>query len=254
MLRLAANLSLLFTERPFMERFRAAKEAGFDAVEVLFPYDCPAQDMRDQLVWNAQSFVLMNCPPPNFAGGPRGFAAEPGSEDRFRRDFDRVMRYAGVLRPKIVHIMSGNAEGPVAAQVLVDNLKWAAGRSRGTTLTIEPLNRLDMPGYFLNSYDLAAEILDRVGLPEVRLQFDSYHAQVIHGDALATWKAHGHRAAHVQIGGAPGRTEPSKGELDHVEFFAALRASGYDGYVAAEYRPTRQTEETLDWMPLATGV
>lgn len=246
--RFAANLSLMFTEHPFMERFRAAKDAGFDAVEVLFPYDCPAQDMRDKLVWNSQTFVMMNGPPPNFTGGPRGFAAEPGAEERFRRDFDRVMRYAGVLRPHVIGILAGRAEGPVARQVFIDNLKWAAARAKGRMLAIEPMNVTDMPGYFLSDFDLAAEILDRVAAPNVGLLFDTCHAHSITGDALAAWNAHGHRAVHVQIAGSPGRTDPGRGEVDHRQFLAMLDAAGYDGFVTAEYAPEGPTEASLGWM------
>lgn len=246
--RFAANLSLMFTDRPFMERFRAAKDAGFDAVEVLFPYDCPAQEMRDQLVWNSLSFVMMNSPPPNFTGGPRGFAAEPGAEDRFRSDFDRVLRYAGVLRPHVIGILAGKAEGPVARQVFVDNLKWAAARAGGRTLAIEPMNPADMPGCFLTDFDLAAEVLDRVAAPNVGLLFDTCHAQSITGDALTAWGAHGHRAVHVQIAGSPGRTDPGHGEVDHRQFFAALDDSGYDGFVSGEYAPEGPTEASLGWM------
>lgn len=250
--KFCANLTMLFTERPFMDRFSAAKEAGFDAVEVLFPYDCPAQDMRDQLVWNAQEFVLMNAPPPNFTGGARGFAAEPGREDRFRRDFDRVLRYARVLKPRFIHVMSGRAEGAVARQVFVDNLKWAAERAPDLTLTVEPLNPVDMPGYFLDDYDLAADVLDRVGMPNVGLQYDTYHAQMITGDGMAVWDRHGGRAVHVQVGSVPGRHEPrmeaGPSEFDFPAFFAGLDTGGYKGWVSAEYNPNGRTEDGLGWM------
>ena len=247
--RFCANLTLLFTERPFMERFRAAKEAGFDAVEVLFPYDCPAQDMRDQLVWNGLTFVLMNCPPPNYTGGPRGFAAVPGQEERFRRDFDRVLRYAGVLKPRFLHIMAGAAEGAGAEDTFVANLIWAAGRAKGLTLTIEPLNREDNPGYFLSDFDLAARVLDRVNSPNVGLQYDAYHAQKITGDALAVWDAHGRRVVHVQVGGVPGRHEPGPGgEIDFPALFSRLDADGFEGWVSAEYHPAGRTEDGLGWI------
>jgi hydroxypyruvate isomerase len=247
--KFAANLTMLFTELPFMDRFKAAKEAGFDAVEVLFPYDCPAQDMRDQMVWNAQTFVLMNCPPPNFTGGPRGFAAVPGAEDRFRRDFERVLRYAEVLKPRHIHIMAGKAEGAVARSVFLRNLAWAAERAPKRSLTIEPLNPGDMPDYYLNDFDLAAAILDELDAPNVHLQFDAYHARRITGDVMATWDAHGHRAAHVQFAGHPGRHEPQGGDVDYDAFFARLDADGYAGHVSAEYAPLGTTADGLDWLP-----
>ncbi len=246
--KFCANLSWLFTELPFMERFKAAKEAGFDAVEVLFPYDCPAQEMRDQLVWNDLAFVLMNCPPPNATGGAQGFAAFPGLEDRFRRDFDRTLRYAQVLKPRHIHIMAGAADGPEAEAVFTENLRWAAARAPKQSLTIEPINRNDMPGYFLADYDLAARVLDTVGAPNLALQFDAYHAHRITGDVMGAWAAHGARTAHIQIAGFPGRNEPSGGRIDYPAFLARLDADGYTGWVSAEYAPAGATEAGLVWM------
>ena len=182
--RFAANLTVLFTELPFMNRFAAAKDAGFAGVEVLFPYDQSAQDMRDQLVIHGLTFVLQNTPPPNWAGGDRGFAAIPGLQDRFRRDFDRCLRFADVLKPLHLHVMAGVANGPEARATFVDNLKWATARAPKRSLTIEPINRHDMPGYYLNDFDLAAEILDEVAAPNLALQFDAYHVQRITGDVL----------------------------------------------------------------------
>lgn len=252
MAKLCANLTWLFTELPVIERFRAAKAAGFDAVEVLFPYDHPTQEMRDQLVWNDLTFVLMNAPPPNATGGPQGFAAVPGLSDRFRRDFDRALRYAAVLKPRHIHLMAGVAEGPEAEATFVANLAWAAARAPKQHLTIEPINRGDMPGYFLADYDLAARVLDAVGAPNLGLQFDAYHAQTITGNALAAWATHGHRAAHVQIAGHPGRHEPKGGDIDWPAFFAALDRDGYGGFVSAEYRPGGATADGLGWM-IAAG-
>jgi len=246
--KFCANLSWLFAERPFMERFRAAKEAGFDAVEVLFPYDCPAQQLRDQLVWNALTFVLLNCPPPNATGGPQGFAAVPGLQERFRRDFDRTLRYAQVLRPRHVHIMAGTADGPQAEACFIENLRWAAARAPKQGLTIEPINRHDMPGYFLADYDTAARVLDAVAAPNLGLQFDAYHAHRITGEVMATWAAHGHRVRHVQVAGFPGRHEPTAGEIDYPALFARLDADGYEGWVSAEYAPAAGTGAGLGWM------
>lgn len=246
--RFAANLSWLFPELPFMERFRAAKEAGFDAVEVLFPYDHPTQEIRDALVWNDLTFVLMNCPPPNATGGPQGFAAIPGLQDRFRRDFERTLRFAQVLRPRHIHIMAGSADGPEAEAAFIENLRWAAARAPRQSLTIEPINRHDMPGYFLSDYATAARVLDAVAAPHLALQFDAYHAHRITGDVIQTWAAHGHRAVHVQIAGFPGRHEPLGGEIDYPAFLTRLDADGYRGWVSAEYAPSGTTAEGLGWM------
>lgn len=253
MARLCANLSWLFTELPLIERFAAARAAGFDAVEVLFPYDSPTQEMRDQLVWNDLDFVLINCPPPNATGGPQGFAAIPGLSDRFRRDFDRTLRFAAVLKPRYIHIMAGAAEGAEAEATFVANLAWAAARAPKQGLTIEPINRGDMPGYFLADFDLAARVLDAVGAPTLGLQFDAYHAQAITGDALGAWDRFGHLASHIQIAGHPDRHEPLGDDIDWPAFFAALERDGYGGHVSAEYRPRGATADGLGWMIAAGG-
>jgi hydroxypyruvate isomerase len=249
----AANLTWLFTELPLIDRFAAARDAGFAAVEVLFPYDAPAQDMRDQLVIHKLDFLLLNAPPPNYAGGTPGYAALPGQQDRFRRDFERTLRYAGVLRPHHIHIMAGEAEGPEARATYVENLRWAAARAPRQGLTIEPINRTDMPGYFLADFDLAAEVLDEVGAANLGLQFDAYHAQVLTGDVTGTWARHALRVRHVQIGGHPGRNEPVGGSIDWPSFFAAVDRSGYDGWISAEYRPATTTLEGLGWLARAAG-
>jgi hydroxypyruvate isomerase len=251
--RFAANLSLLFTELPLIERFAAAKAAGFDAVEVLFPYEDSTQDLRDRLIWNDLPFVLMNAPPPNATGGPRGFAAVPGLQDRFRRDFDRALRFAGVLKPRVIHIMAGEADGPEARATMVDNLRWAAARAPSQGLTIEPLNRGDFPGYFLADFDLAAGILAEVGAPNLGLQFDTYHAMAITGDPLAVWARHRDIVTHVQIGGFPGRVEPDMESFDHPVFFRRLDEQGYAGWVSAEYHPRGMTGAGLGWLATAKG-
>lgn len=246
--RFCANLTMLFTEVPLAERFGAAAAAGFDTVEVLFPYDLPAKDITRELVRHGLTLALINCPPPNYTQGPRGFAAIPGREDRFRHDFRRSLRYATALGAHHLHLMSGAASGPEAKATLIANLRWAAAEAPRQSLTIEPINTHDMPGYFLSDFDLAAEVLDAVAAPNLHLQFDAYHAQRITGDVMATWDRHGHRAAHVQIGGFPGRHEPIGGEIDYPAFFARLDADGYTGWVSGEYNPAGRTEEGLAWI------
>lgn len=247
--KFAANLSLLFTERPYLERFAAAAAAGFGAAEILFPYDIAVQKTRHALISEGLDLVLINAPPPNYAGGVPGYAAMPGSEDRFEHDLRRVLRYARELRPRLIHLMAGRANGATARAVCVRNLQWAADMAPQQGFTIEPLNSYDQPGYFLNDFDLAADILDQVNRPNVGLQYDSYHAQIIHGDAAGIWERHHARVAHVQIGAAPGRTEPGPGPIDFPALFAAIDASGYTGWVSAEYHPTTgRTEDSLCWM------
>ncbi|MGR3373960.1 MAG: hydroxypyruvate isomerase family protein [Pseudooceanicola nanhaiensis] len=246
--RFCANISFLFKEMPMTARFAAAAAAGFEAVEILFPYDEPAPGLRQAAADSGLPIVLINAPPPNYTGGTRGFAALPGGEDRFRHDLRRVMRYAGALKPRFVHVMAGVAEGEAAHRAFVANLRHAAGQAPELTLTIEPINQEDMPGYFLSDYALAAEILDEVGAGNVALQFDAYHAQKITGDAMAAWKEYGHLARHVQIAGLPDRHEPVAGPFDYPAFFDRLDADGYDGYVSAEYHPAAGTGAGLGWL------
>ncbi|MCB1329874.1 MAG: TIM barrel protein [Maritimibacter sp.] len=246
--RFAANLTFLFRELPFLDRFEAAAEAGFKGVEVLFPYDDAAAEITRRLRAFDLDLVLINAPPPNWAGGERGFAAVPGLSERFRHDFRRALRFAEALGARHLHLMAGKAQGLVARKTFIDNLAWAAAQAPGASLTIEPINPVDMPGYFLDDFDLAAEILDAVGAPNLSLQFDMYHAQMITHDGMAVWDKHRARVKHVQIGGVPGRGEPVKGEIDYPSFFDRLDAEGYRGWVSGEYNPVGRTEEGLGWM------
>ena len=249
MTRFAANLTVLFTELPMLERFAAARRAGFSGVEVLFPYDLATKELSRAARAEGLEFVLLNTPPPNWAGGPRGFAAIPGGEDRFRRDFGRALRFAQELGARHVHIMAGRAEGEAAHRTFVANLSWAAAQAPQLGLLIEPLNPVDMPGYFLNDFELAAGILDEVGAPNLGLQFDAYHAQMITGDVAATWQRVAAQVRHIQIAGCPGRHEPGCGVIDYPAFFALVEASGYRGWISAEYEPENHTEDGLDWLP-----
>lgn len=246
--KFCANLSMLFQELPLLERFAAAADAGFVAVEVLFPYDEPGHLIQRALLASGLPLGLINTPPPNWTGGKRGFAAVPGSEDRFRHDFKRTLRYADVLRPRFIHIMAGATSGPAALETFTENLAWAATQAPNQQLTIEPINTQDMPGYFLNDYTQAAEILQTVAAPNLHLQFDAYHAHKITGDALATWRAHRSRIAHIQIASPNGRNEPDTSPIDYPAFFKILDESGYTGLVSAEYTPRTTTGAGLGWM------
>ncbi|MEP5170069.1 MAG: TIM barrel protein [Shimia thalassica] len=247
----AANLSMLFKEYPFLERFAAARKAGFQNVEILFPYDISARDILVAMREAKLDLALINTPPPNWTGGDRGFAAIPGGEERFRHDFKRALRYADVLGAQMIHVMSGVADGPEAQETLIENLNWATQLAPKQHLTIEPINTTDIPGYFLNCFDLAADILDAVAAPNLALQFDAYHAHMITGDVLGTWAKHGHRAGHIQIAGAPGRHEPDNGDIDYPAFFRQIEADGYQGRVSAEYHPANGTVKGLGWLKAA---
>ena len=246
--KFCANLTWLFTEVDFLERFALAKEAGFDAVEVLFPYDVNAQDIVNALGKQDLTMALINCPPPNYTGGPQGFAAIPGLEERFRKDFGRALRYAQTLGAKHLHIMSGVADGDEAKATFVNNLRWAAAEAPEQSLTIEPINNQTMPGYFLNTFDLGREIVTAIDAPNLRLQFDTFHAAKITGDVLGTWEQMREITAHVQIAQMPNRDEPDQGEIDYPAFFAMLDAQGYDGWVSAEYKPRTATTDGLSWL------
>ncbi len=245
----AANLSTLWTDLPMERRPAAAAAAGFAWVEVLFPYDLDAAAFRQDLARLGLGLALINGPPPNYAGGARGFAALPGGEARFASDLRRVLRYAGVLAPRHVHLMAGTAEGPEAHAAFVANLRAACAAAPKQSFTIEPLAPSEAPGYFLADYDLAARVLEEVGAPNLGLQFDAYHAHLIEGDALAAWARVGHLARHVQFADAPGRGPPGSGAIDLPALFARLDADGYGGLVAAEYRTEDAVETTLGWLP-----
>lgn len=240
--RLCANLTMLFTELPLLDRPMAARNAGFEAVELLFPYDEPIPRLLERLDAARLPLVLINAPPPNHAGGPRGFAALPGLQDRFRSDFRRAARMAATLGARLVHVMAGPAEGFQARATYVENLRWAASAAPSLTLTIEPLSPGAAPGYFLADFDLAAEVLDEVAAPNLGLQFDAFHAREITGDLHGTWARMRDRVVHVQVAGR-GRHEP-----DDPAFLARLDLDGFSGWVSAEYNPRAGTRAGLGWM------
>ncbi|NNK17130.1 MAG: TIM barrel protein [Sulfitobacter sp.] len=248
-MKFAANLTFLWAELPYLDRFNAAADAGFEAVEILFPYDNPAKETQRALTSNGLQMVLLNAPPPNYTGGQRGFAAQPDMVARFRHDIQRAYRYAEALGVSFVHVMSGEAEGAAAKQTFVDNLRWAAENApEELTLTVEPLNQIAMPGYFMSDYGLAADVLEAVAAPNVALQYDSYHAQMIHGDAVAVYEQYSDLTGHIQIGDTPRRGVPGSGDVDFATLFDRIESSGYDGWISAEYHTDGRTADTLNWM------
>lgn len=246
--KFCANISFLWKDMTVPNRIRAAAAAGFEAVEILFPYDDPVPEVRRALDGTGLKLALINCPPPNYAGGARGFAAVAADRDRFRTDFRRSLRYAQSLGAQHLHIMSGAASGPEAEAVLIDNLSWACESAPEQSLTIEPINMHDMPGYFLNDFDLAARVIGAVGAPNLGLQFDAYHAHRITGDLMGTWEKHRALVRHVQFADYPGRHEPGTGEVALSAFFDRLDADGYDGWASAEYAPSGLTDDGLGWL------
>ena len=244
--RFAANLTLLFNEVPALDRAGLAREAGFDGVEVLFPYDHAPADWAASL--SGLPVALINTPPGDWAAGGRGHAALPGQGDVFRAGFDRALEVAGVMGAARIHVMAGCADGPAARDTYLENLAWAAAQRPDLGLTIEPLNPDDMPGYFLNDFDQAAAILDDLGQPNVGLQFDLWHAARIHGNAMGVWLRHRAQVHHIQIAGFPNRAEPGGGGFDLTTLCAELDEAGYDGWVAGEYLPARATVHGLGWL------
>jgi hydroxypyruvate isomerase len=252
MVRFAANLSFLFGEAPFLDRFERAATAGFKGVEYLFPYEFDASEIVRRLRTHGLVQVLFNAPPGDWAAGDRGLAAVPGREEEFRASIDRALDYAAATRCPRVHVMAGIAPAgdQKARRTYLANLKHAAVRfaEHGVMLLIEPLNPRDMPGYFLADFDEAAGIVRELGLGNVRLQFDIYHRQILHGDVTAGLHALAGLIGHVQIAGVPGRHEPADGELSLPWIIGAIEATGFDGWIGCEYRPRRSTEEGLGWL------
>ena len=250
--KFAANLTMMFQEYGFRDRFGAAAQAGFEAVEYLFPYEHEPAAIADWLAANKLGQVLFNLPPGNWHSGERGLAALPERQADFRQSVDLALAYALACGTKKLHVMAGLAD-PASATALAtykDSLSFAAEKAgpEGITLAIEPLNTRDMPGYFLNSFEQAADIIAMLDLPNVKLQFDIYHRQILCGDVLTGLKIYLPITAHIQIASVPGRNEPGSGELDDYRIFQTLDEMGYDGYVGCEYRPKAGTVEGLAWM------
>ncbi len=249
--RLAANLSMMFNEWPFLERFGKAKEAGFAAVEYLFPYEHPAEDIGAALHGNGLTQALFNLPPGDWAAGDRGIAALPARQDEFRAGVATVLNYAAATGVKRLHVMSGHGtrDNKAARGSYVDALRFACDQAgpMGIDILIEPINGRDMPGYFMNDFNFAADLIAELGLPNLKLQFDIYHRQIIHGDVLTGLKSLFPLIAHVQIASVPARNEPGTGELDDVRVLKELDALGYTGFVGCEYRPAAGTLAGLTW-------
>ncbi|QYX58690.1 TIM barrel protein [Roseovarius sp. SCSIO 43702] len=243
-MRLGANVSLLYPDRPLTQRIAAARADGFDAVEILFPYAEDVRALRDALRAAEMPLALINTPAGDWAAGERGFAAVPGAEARFREGFGAALTWARALGAEVVHVMAGLAEGRAARTTFVDNLRWAVAEAGAQRLTIEPINADDMPGYFLGDFALACDLLDEVGAPTLGLQFDAYHAARITGDVAGTWAEVGHRVFHVQVAGVEDRHEPD----DQGAFLDLLEAQGFMGVVSGEYHPRGRTGDGLGWM------
>lgn len=249
--RLAANLTLLYTEWPFLDRFEAAAEDGFTAVECQFPYEHPAAQVAERLQRFGLEQVLINAPAGDWAGGERGLAALPGqqAQQRFRDGLLQALEYAAALRCPRIHVLAGLAEGDEAWRTYRDNLAWAAqaAQAHPVSLLIEPLNGRDTPGYLLQRQAEAHAVVQAIGAPNLQVQLDLYHCQIMEGDLsrqLRDGLASG-RVGHLQIAGVPHRHEPDQGELNLPYLFEQVDTLGWTGTIGCEYRPRAGTRPGL---------
>ncbi|MDP1899615.1 MAG: hydroxypyruvate isomerase [Rubrivivax sp.] len=251
--RFAANLTMLFTEVPFLDRFERAAQAGFEAVEFLFPYAFEAGQIKQRLADNGLTLVLHNLPAGDWDAGERGIACHPDRLAEFRAGVGRAVAYAQALGVGQLNCLAGKAPAGVAEDVLratfVANLSYAASalKAAGLKLLIEPINTFDIPGFYLNRTAQAAGILDEVGADNAFIQYDIYHAQRMEGELAATLQKYLPRIAHVQLADNPGRNEPGTGEINYPFLFAHLDHIGYAGWIGCEYKPATTTEAGLGW-------
>ncbi|WP_444461301.1 TIM barrel protein [Rhodobacter capsulatus] len=244
MIKLAADLTTLFQELPFAARFSAAQAAGFAGVSLASPYDGPVQELRDRLVLSGLMFAAMQAPPPNYTGAPPGFAATPGGEERFQRDFKRMLRYAEVLKPGAIEILTG-PEGDTGT--LLRNLRWAVAEAPRRVFTLAPRPG----GSFLQSYDQLAELLAEVDADNLGLCLDTATAVALGDAPAAVAERFGADLRHVALASAPDRAEPGLDGVDVAGFLNQLAAAGYKGWVSADYTPKLTTAAGLGWMPPA---
>ncbi len=257
--KFAANLSWLYTELPFFDRFEAAARDGFRGVEFLFPYEHSAVEIRSALLANGLEQVLFNAPPGEARIAERGLASLPDRIDAFRASIDQALEYAAVLGCPRLHVMAGvvrdEARRAEQRAVYVRNLRWACRRlaGAGVTALIEPINRRDVPGYLLHTQAQAHEIVAEVGEPNLKVQMDLYHCQIVEGDVSMKIRRYLAGIGHLQIAGVPDRGEPDVGELNYPYLFALLDDLGYAGWIGCEYRPRNGTRNGLGWMSAITA-
>jgi len=251
--KFAANLTMLFNEVPFLDRFERAAKAGFTAVEFLFPYAFPAAEIRARLEGNGLQLVLHNLPAGDWDAGERGIACHPERVDEFRTGVARAIDYATALGVPQLNCLAGKAprglDNVALRCTFVANLRHAAAELRraGLKLLIEPINTYDIPGFYLNRTEQALAVLDEVGADNAFLQYDIYHAQRMEGELAATLQKHLGRIAHVQLADNPGRNEPGSGEIHYEFLLAHLDRIGYRGWIGCEYKPATTTEAGLAW-------
>lgn len=251
--KFAANLTMLFTEHAFLDRIDHAAQAGFRAVEFLFPYAFDPGEIKRRLDANGLQLVLHNLPAGHWDAGERGIACHPDRVSEFRAGVEQAIGYAQVLGVRQLNCLVGKAPAGVADDVLrrtvVDNLRYAAEglKQAGLRLLIEPINTFDIPGFYLNRTVQAAGLLVEVGADNAFIQYDIYHAQRMEGELAATMEKYLPRIGHIQLADNPGRNEPGTGEINYPFLFAHLDRIGYDGWIGCEYKPATTTEAGLGW-------
>lgn len=250
----AANLTMLFNEAPFLERFDLAGRAGFKAVEFLFPYAFPAQEIKAKLDKNQLQLVLHNLPAGDWEAGERGIACLPDRKEEFREGVAKAVEYAKCLNVGQLNCLAGKAPADVDPNVLrttfIENLGYAASelKKANLRLLIEPINTFDIPGFYLSRTAQAIEIMDEVGADNLFLQYDIYHAQRMEGELANTIQKYLPRIAHIQLADNPGRNEPGTGEINYRYLFAFLDRIGYKGWIGCEYKPATTTQAGLTWL------
>jgi hydroxypyruvate isomerase len=249
--RFAANLSMMFNDVPFLDRFDAAAKAGFTSVEFLFPYDHPAEEIGKRLKANGLTQALFNLPPGNWDAGEKGFAALPERFDDLKQSLETALPYAKTTGVKRLHLMAGIASRgePKAVEHFYKSVAWAAEffAPHGLDVVIEPINARNVPGYFLNDFGFARDLINELKIPNLKLQFDIYHCQIVHGDVTMRLREMMPIIGHVQIASIPSRNEPDGEELNYPFLFAELDRLGYKGFVGCEYNPRGKTTDGLGW-------
>lgn len=252
--KFSINVSMMFQEVPFLERFAAAAQAGAKAVEFMFPYEYPAEQLKGLLDQHGLKLVLFNLPAGNWAAGDRGIAVDAARQEEFRAGVEKALQYAEILGVGQMNCLVGkkivDVPETVQYRTMVENLKYAADlcATKERRLLIEPLNFRDMPGFFLNTTQQVLSLMEDINRPNVYLQYDMYHAQRVEGELIGTFKTHQSKIAHIQIADNPGRHQPGTGEINYPAIFAAIDACGYDGYVGLEYIPQPDSVASLSWV------
>lgn len=252
--RFAANLSMLYPEYDFLDRFAAAAQDGFEAIEFLFPYAYKPQELKQRLVDNGLVQALFNAPPGNWEAGERGIASLPGREAEFRAGLETALEYAQLLGNRCFHIMAGLLPNASLRDrhlgVYMENLAFAAEQAAkaGLTVVIEPINQRDMPGFFLSRQDDAQAICREIGAANLKVQFDCYHCQIVEGDIATILRRDFSGIGHIQIASVPQRNEPDTGELNYPFLFNLIDELGYQGWIGCEYRPRANTSQGLQWL------